>query len=103
LHRIELSSRAAKQLRKLARSTQLKLAAAIDALASEPRPKGYEKLKGSSILYRIRVSDYRVIYTIEDSVLLVLVVSIADRKETYRRLRDLEDLAREILARELDS
>ena len=52
-------------------------------LADDPRPVGVKKLHGQD-RYRIRVGDYRVIYQIEDEVLLVLVVEIAHRREVYR-------------------
>ncbi|WP_266366381.1 type II toxin-antitoxin system RelE family toxin [Tellurirhabdus rosea] len=63
--------------------TRRRIAKAIDALARQPRPPGCKKLNGVSTLYRIRVGDYRVIYTIRDEQLLVLVIKIGDRKEIY--------------------
>ncbi len=55
------------------------------ALANNPRPEGSIKLKGSDNLYRIRVGPYRIIYTIEDDKLIVLVLEIGDRKDVYRK------------------
>jgi len=49
-----------------------------------PRPVGCKKLQGSSNNYRIRIGDYRIIYKIEDSVLRVYVVGVANRKDAYR-------------------
>jgi mRNA interferase RelE/StbE len=59
------------------------LKAAIYALANDPRPHGCKKLKGR-IGYRIRVSHYRVIYTISDTALVVVVIDLGHRKEIYR-------------------
>jgi mRNA interferase RelE/StbE len=56
----------------------------ILALASEPRPVGCEKLAGESNRYRVRVGRYRVVYSVADAELLVLVVRVADRKDVYR-------------------
>jgi len=42
------------------------------------------KLQGGLALYRIRVGDYRIIYQIEDAVLVVLVVDVGHRREIYR-------------------
>lgn len=58
----------------------------IEELKKNPRPEGSIKLKGSSKtpLYRIRQGDYRIIYTIHDSILLILIVEIGNRKEIYR-------------------
>jgi mRNA interferase RelE/StbE len=53
-------------------------------LAEKPRPIGCLKLKGNGDAYRIRIGDFRVIYEIEDEVLIVVVVSVGDRKEVYR-------------------
>jgi len=58
--------------------------ARILALAEEPRPQGVVKMHGSEGYYRLRVGDYRVVYAIEDAVLLVLVVRIGLRREVYR-------------------
>ena len=61
-----------------------RVVAAIDALAEEPRPAGVKKLVGSEHTYRIRVADYRVVYSIEDRLLVVLVERIRRRGEVYR-------------------
>jgi mRNA interferase RelE/StbE len=54
------------------------------ALSDNPRPEGYAKLKGSDNLFRIRVGPYRIIYTIQDDKLIVLVLEIGDRKDIYK-------------------
>ena len=56
----------------------------IAALAANPRPPGCVKLQGESELYRVRVRDYRILYQIQDAVLVVLVVQIGNRREIYR-------------------
>ena len=61
-----------------------RIVASIRALAGEPRPAGCEKLAGESNRYRVRVGRYRVVYSIADAELLVLVVRVADRKDVYR-------------------
>ncbi len=58
--------------------------AAIDALSDEPRPSGVKKLVGSELTYRIRVGDYRVVYSIEDRMLLLLIQRIRHRSDVYR-------------------
>ena len=57
---------------------------AILALAENPRPPGCLKLSGEESLWRIRVGDYRVVYQVQDAVLLVLVVKLGHRREIYR-------------------
>lgn len=57
---------------------------AIEALEADPRPGGIKALKGEwRGHYRLRVGDYRVVYTVEDNVLRVLVVRVGDRKDVY--------------------
>ena len=60
------------------------IVARILALANDPRPIGCERLAGDSDRYRVRVGRYRVVYSIADDELLVLVVRVADRKGVYR-------------------
>ncbi len=62
---------------------QGRIIAAIRGLAEDPRPDGIKKLSGRDA-WRIRVGNYRVIHEIDDDRLIVLVVSIGDRKDVYR-------------------
>ena len=48
------------------------------------RPSGVKKLKGSPELWRVRVGDYRIVYSIADDILVVLVVKIGNRRDVYR-------------------
>ena len=61
-----------------------RIVASILALADSPRPTGCEKLAGESDRYRIRVGRYRVVYSIADDELVVLIVRVAHRKDVYR-------------------
>jgi mRNA interferase RelE/StbE len=58
----------------------------ILTLADHPRPSGCLKLAGSRDLYRIRVGDYRIIYTIDDARQLIEITLVAHRREVYRDL-----------------
>ena len=60
-----------------------RIAAAIDGLADDPRPRGSVKLAGRND-YRVRVGDYRIVYAVDDDERLVLVARIAHRREVYR-------------------
>ena len=84
MHRIEFSSGAAREFRKLAPDIQRRLDPAILALAQNPRPPGCVKLSGEESLWRIRVGDYRIVYQIQDAALLVLVVKVGHRREVCR-------------------
>ena len=61
-----------------------RIVASICALAEEPRPVGCEKLAGQDDRYRIRVGRFRIVYSIDDAEVVVLVVRVADRKDVYR-------------------
>ncbi len=63
---------AARQLQKLDPGAQRRIRLAIDGLAKSPRPPGYKKLSTTADAYRLRVSDYRILYEITDRKLLVL-------------------------------
>src|SRR5262245_50272657 len=84
-YRVEISRPAYKQLDGLPPKLARRIAKKINSLETNPRPHGVEKLEGEVDLYRVRVGDYRVIYSIEDERLLVLVIRIGDRKDVYRR------------------
>lgn len=86
-YRVQILPAAARALAALPHEAQRRVDAKILSLADNPRPPGVEKLAGEEALYRVRAGDYRVVYTIEDRVLLVLVVRIGHRGEMYRRLR----------------
>ena len=57
------------------------------SLSQDPRPDGCKKLKGkNSTYFRVRVGNYRIIYTVDDGVLLIVVVAVGHRKEIYKKL-----------------
>ena len=61
-----------------------RIVAKIRSLGDDPRPPGYEKLAGQEGRYRIRSGRYRVIYSIGDVEVLVVVVRVGHRREVYR-------------------
>jgi mRNA interferase RelE/StbE len=63
--------------------------AAILGLADAPRPLGHRKLQGKEGFLRIRVGSYRVVYQVEDEVLVVVVVRIGHSREIYREISRL--------------
>jgi mRNA interferase RelE/StbE len=85
LYKVVIERYAQKQLEKIDRKMIPVIKAAVLDLANNPRPHGYEKLKGNNA-FRIRVGNYRIIYEIYDEIITVVVVDIGNRKEIYRRL-----------------
>ena len=84
MYRIRISTEAERQLAKLDGSIRARVARKIDELAETPRSPGCKKLKGADDLWRVRVGDYRIVFSIHDDLLLVLVVKVAHRREVYR-------------------
>ncbi|WP_018952846.1 type II toxin-antitoxin system RelE family toxin [Thioalkalivibrio sulfidiphilus] len=85
-YRIEWKQSARKELRKLDRPLVSRLLKAIESLAKEPRPPGSKKLLGSDHTYRVRIGEYRVVYSVLDSILIVQIVAVGHRRQIYRRL-----------------
>ncbi len=84
MYEIRLTKRVERQLSKLVPEVQVRLQLAIDTLEENPRPDGVKKLKGKDNQYRIRVGDYRIVYTIEDQKLLVVIVQLGARSDVYK-------------------
>ncbi|WP_353987205.1 type II toxin-antitoxin system RelE family toxin [Ruicaihuangia caeni] len=82
-YRVEFTTAAAKELRKLDTGIRRRILLAIAVLQGDPRPDGCKKLVGESNAWRIRVGDYRVLYEVLDDVLVVTVVRVAHRREVY--------------------
>jgi mRNA interferase RelE/StbE len=80
---IEFKKSAVKELYKLPKKEIVRIAELIENLSKNPRPTGCKKLKGYSNLWRIRSGDYRVIYSIEDIILVIEILLIVNRKEAY--------------------
>lgn len=83
---VEVSSSAAKSLAKIEKKTRMRILGAIELLAVDPRPPGTKMLRGGEHgRWRARVGDYRIVYTVKDDRLLVLVLRVAHRREVYDR------------------
>ena len=75
---------ARKELEALAEDIQDRVLVRVVTLATEPRPSGCKKLSGSGDLWRLRVGDYRVVYSINDTQRLIDVIAVRHRSEAYR-------------------
>lgn len=84
-YKIEFKRSVAKDLRAIPKAQIAVILDKIALLANDPRPPGSEKLSGLE-RYRLRYGKYRVVYEINDHVLVVVVVKVAHRKQVYRRL-----------------
>lgn len=85
-YQVEVSPAATRQLRKLDAGNRRRVVAAIDRLTITPRPSGCRALTGHPGLLRIRIGDFRVVYTVRDAQLVILVIAVANRRDVYRDL-----------------
>jgi mRNA interferase RelE/StbE len=81
---IQFKPLALRQLEKLSRDAQKRLAAKVESLRNDPLPPGCKKMAGIPDGWRVRVGDYRIVYQVHRSVLLVLILAVGHRKEIYR-------------------
>ena len=86
-YQILFTPRAKKELSKLPTDVRVRIIKALETLTENPISPGVTKLSlKEENLYRIRVGDYRVIFSIENNKLIILVVKVGHRREVYRRL-----------------
>lgn len=85
-YRVELAPAAQRELRRLPPGDAARLRGPILALAIDPRPPGVVKLTGTES-WRLRVTDLRIIYLVDEAARLVIILRVARRSEsTYRRI-----------------
>jgi mRNA interferase RelE/StbE len=84
-YHVLLTSSAEKELKRLPNQLISRIISRLESLASNPRPPGCKKLKGGDREWRIRVGDYRAVYTIDDPKSLVEVTRIRHRSAAYER------------------
>ncbi len=83
-YHVEITGSAEKQLKKLSRSNQLRVARALVGLATDPFPTQSRKLAGTQDVWRIRVGSYRILYRVDNDRVLVIILKIGHRKDVYR-------------------
>jgi len=84
-YKIEIKKSATKEISKLPNKEIHRIIDKIQALSEEPRPNTCKKLSGDE-KYRIRVGNYRILYSIEDNVLVVYIVKVGHRKNIYEMI-----------------
>ena len=84
MHEVYLEHAAEKDLKKLPGEIFQRIIIHIKSLAKTLRPSGCRKITGTKNDWRIRVGDYRIIYEVDDSVRVVRVLRVRDRREAYR-------------------
>ncbi len=84
-YKIEWKQSAKKELKKLDKQIIPRILQAVENLAESPYSSGSKKLIGSDSIYRIRVGDYRIVYNIKSSVLIIQIIKVGHRREIYRQ------------------
>ena len=82
IYRIELRPAAMRALKKLDPDSRPRVQGAIALLAQDPRPPASRPLRGRPG-YRVRVGEYRIVYTVADDVLLIVVLTLGHRRDVY--------------------
>ena len=82
-YKIFIKPSATKEIEALPKKDCVRVIDKIKSLAEDPRPVGSQKLSGQE-KYRVRQGNYRIVYSIEDTILVVTVVKVGDRKDVYR-------------------
>ncbi|MDP2653080.1 MAG: type II toxin-antitoxin system RelE/ParE family toxin [Candidatus Omnitrophota bacterium] len=83
-YKIEVKKSAAKEIASLPSQVIPKILAKIGSLSDDPHPVDCVKLSGDE-MYRIRCGDYRILYSIENDILVVYVVKVGHRRDVYRQ------------------
>ena len=73
-----------RNFKKLSRDVQKKITIKLDELTTNPRPVGCKKLAIRKNLFRIRIGDYRIIYSVYDTELIIMVLEVGHRQNLYR-------------------
>jgi len=82
-YRIELKKSVQKDFESISKKDLQRIIVAIESLADDPRPPQSRKLSGRE-QYRLRQGNYRILYTIQDDLLIIFVVAAGHRKQIYR-------------------
>ena len=83
-YEIEISRTAERQLRRLPRADQVRVARAMLALADHPFPRGTRKLAGYDDVFRVRTGRYRILYSVSGRTLVIVVLKVGHRRDVYR-------------------
>jgi mRNA interferase RelE/StbE len=82
MYRIVIKKRAKKFIDKLPKNEQMRILAAIEEL---PNGRNIKLMQGHENLFRLRVGEYRILYTVDNGELIVCVVDVGNRGDIYKR------------------
>ena len=82
-YQVKFTTAAAREIRKLDPQIRRRILTSVASLESDPRPDGVRKLTGYDNAWRIRIGDYRLLYEVTDTTVLVTVFRVAHRRDVY--------------------
>lgn len=82
-YEVQIVSAAEREMDKLPGAVHKRISRRILTLEDNPRPRGAKKLSGREE-YRLRIGDYRVLYTVDDKNAVVTIFAVGHRREIYR-------------------
>ena len=85
LFEIRWKASAKKELKKIDKVEIKKIISEIEKLSLEPYPTNHKKILGTEHIFRIKIGNYRVIYSIENQQLIIEIIRVRHRKEAYRK------------------
>lgn len=83
VYEVKVARSAKKEVKLLDVVIRVRVIHAFRSLTNDPRPPGCRKLVGAANRWRIRVGDYRILYTIDDGAHLVEIVAVRHRSKAY--------------------
>ena len=83
-YRVEVTRSAERQLRRLPHLDRERVARTMLALADDPFPRGTRKLSGYDDVFRVRVGRYRILYSVSNTEVIIVILKIGHRKDVYR-------------------
>lgn len=88
-YQIEYTSTAIRQLDRVTQADRRRIIKKIDLLANDPIPSESKTLKGFAGFHRLRVGDYRVVYTVRRNIITVTIAAVGHRGDIYKKLSKL--------------
>jgi mRNA interferase RelE/StbE len=85
-YRVAVKRSAAKVLKKIPKPDRIRIIEKIDSLAENLQNPDATKMKGNNPFHKVRTGNYRIIYEVQEEVLVILIVKIGHRKDIYRNL-----------------
>ncbi|MCB0585288.1 MAG: type II toxin-antitoxin system RelE/ParE family toxin [Phaeodactylibacter sp.] len=82
-YQIRIKKSAQKEIKSLPKGMTRKVVNAINSLGDDPRPPGCKKLTGHDNYWRIRVGNYRILYSVHDNILVIEIIAVRHRKDAY--------------------